>query len=76
MDDLASYLMTRLPDGLSYDDAAQLCLRLYCTVDGVPQRLLPLSKEVLGDTFGKLAGAGWVRDDDMRRSDHYGSQFR
>jgi len=63
MDDLASYLMVRVPGGMSYLDAAQLCLRLYSTVDGVPEQLLPLSRESLGDTFAKLACAGWVRDD-------------
>ncbi len=63
MSDLASYLMARVPNGMSYPDAAQLCLRLYCTVDGVPMQLLPLSKEVLGDAFARLDHAGWVRDD-------------
>jgi hypothetical protein len=47
---------------VSYADAAQLCLRLYCVVDGVPKNLLPLSKEILGDAFAELASAGWVRD--------------
>jgi len=61
MDALASYLMDRVPDGMNYSDAAQLCLRLYCTVDGVPKQLLPLSKEVLGDAFAKLGHSGWVR---------------
>jgi hypothetical protein len=62
MDDLASYLMARVPNGMIYSDAVQLCLRLYCTVDGVPGHLLPLSKELLGDTFAKLGSAGWVRN--------------
>jgi len=63
MDDLASYLKARVPEGMSYPDAAQLCLRLYCTVDGVPEQLLPLSREVIGDAFAKLAKDGWVRHD-------------
>ena len=54
--------MARMPNGMSYSDAAQLCLRLYCTVDGVPEQLRPLSREILGDAFAKLANAGWVRD--------------
>jgi hypothetical protein len=48
---------------MSYPDAAQLCLRLYSTVEGVPEQFLPLSREILGDVFAKLASAGWVRDD-------------
>ena len=63
MDDLASYLMVRKPEGMNYPDAVQLCLRLYCAVDGVPKQLLPLSKEVLGAAFGTLGRAGWVRSD-------------
>jgi hypothetical protein len=63
MGDLASYLTVRKPDGMSYPDAVQLCLRLYCAVDGVPKKLLPLSKEVLGAAFATLGRAGWVRSD-------------
>lgn len=37
----------------------ELCLRLYSTVDGVPEHLLPLNKEILGDAFAKLASARW-----------------
>jgi len=50
-----------VPEGLAYPDAVQLCLRLYCTVDGVPSELLPLSKEALGDAFAALGGVGWVQ---------------
>ncbi len=50
-----------MPEGMAYCDAVQLCLRLYCTVDGVPSQLLPLSKERLGEAFSVLGRAGWVR---------------
>ncbi len=46
---------------MPYADAVQLCLRLYCTVDGVPSQLLPLSKERLGEAFSVLGRVGWVR---------------
>jgi len=49
-------------------DATQLCLRLYGVVDGVPQHLLPLSKETLSDAFAELARTGWVRDDKLLHS--------
>ncbi len=58
MNALASYLMQVLPGGMAYPDAAQLCLRLYSTVDGVPDRLLPLGKNELGDAFAELSSAG------------------
>jgi hypothetical protein len=50
-----------MPEGMDYSDAVHLCLRLYCTVDGVPQSLLPLSKETLSDAFSQLGSTGWVR---------------
>jgi hypothetical protein len=75
MHDLASYLIARVPDGMSYADATQFCLRLYCTVAGVPEQLLPLSREVLGDAFAKLASVGWVRDDKLYHS-FYGANLR
>jgi len=61
MHSLASYFVARVPEGMSYPDAVQLCLRLYCTVDGVPDALLPLSKKTIADGFCELASAGWVR---------------
>ena len=68
MDSLASYLRARVPEGMCYMDAAQLCLRLYITDDGVPEQLLPLSKETLSDAFAALAGSGWVHDDGLVHS--------
>ena len=61
MHSLAAYLVARVPEGMSYPDAVQLCLRLYCTADGVPDPLLPLSKETIAGGFSELATAGWVR---------------
>ena len=63
MDTLATYLKQRLPKGRIYSDARQLCLRLYCTADGVPEVLRPqLTRVDLADTFGELAREGWVRE--------------
>jgi hypothetical protein len=75
MDNLASYLKVRLPEGMSYPDAVQLCLRLYGTVHGVPEQLLPLSKEALGDAFSELASAGWVHQDQLWHARRYGADF-
>lgn len=75
MSDLATYLEGRIPDGMSYPDAVQLCLRLYCTVDGVPKDLLPLNKEIIADAFAKLAGNGWVRPDKLWQSSIYGASL-
>ena len=65
MSSLAAYLKSRVPDGMDYRCSAQLCLRLYCTVNGVPNELLPLTKEALGDVFAALARDGWVHEDEL-----------
>jgi hypothetical protein len=75
MQNLASYLTKQLPEGLAYDDAAQLCQRLYCTVDGVPEQFLPLSKPKIADIFSELAVSGWVREQDSQLRSLYGAQF-
>ncbi len=61
MSGLASYLSNQLPKGMAYPDAVQLCFRLFCTVDGVPSELLPLTKEALADALSVLGRSGWVR---------------
>ena len=58
---VASYLIERLPEGMSHSDAVQLFLRLFGTADGMPHILHPqLSRVGLADAFAELARAGWV----------------
>lgn len=62
MEVLATYLRTNWPDGLSLDDAVQLCMHVYCTGEGIPAGLRPLaSRERLARTFVALAASGWIR---------------
>lgn len=50
-----------MPNGLVYDDAAQLCLRLHCvSYPGLPNFREPLTKEYLSVTFAALSRKGWV----------------
>jgi hypothetical protein len=63
MDNLVSEFMRRMPSGLSYSDAAQLCLRLYCTTTGVPQIFhSQLSRHGLAVIFAELARVGWIHE--------------
>jgi hypothetical protein len=60
--ELQDYISRAFPEGLSYNDAAQLCLRLYCTLDGVPTELhTQCNKETLSEVFARLASAGFVK---------------
>ena len=75
-DQLALFLEQRAPQGLSYDDAAQLCLYLFATTGDLPPELRSgLSKEVLADTFSELTRRGWVKDAQGPYSALYGANF-
>ena len=65
MHPLASYLIAKKPDGMMYSDAVTLCFRLFCTVDGVPHGLLPLSKQTLSEAFSQLSSVAWVQGADV-----------
>jgi len=73
--DLARYIRGAFPDGLTYKDAAQLCLSLYCSTDGLPEALkLHCSKDGLAEVFASLARHGFVRGDTLLSS-LYGANF-
>jgi hypothetical protein len=62
MEALATYLRTRWPEGLSLDDAVQLCMHIYRTGEGIPAGLRPLASCVpLAKAFAALAACGWIR---------------
>ena len=67
MQSTASYFMQQLPEGLSYSDAVQLCLRVYCIAGGIPKVYHPqLTRSGLADTFAELASAGWIHAENER----------
>ena len=58
---LEQLIRSSFPEGLSYDEAAQLCLRLYCTVDGIPELLHPeCTKNDLAKIFAGLSKSGFL----------------
>lgn len=78
MDNLATYLVERVPAGMSYDDAVLLCLRLFVTIEGVPETLLPLPRKRLCEAFSHLSAAGWVhleKEDKELRGFRYGAHL-
>ena len=63
------------PSGIMYDDAAQLCLRLFCTADGIPSLLhQQCTKDNLAAVFAHLAAAGAVVGDTVTAA-LYGASF-
>jgi hypothetical protein len=62
-DELAAYLRSRLPVGVQFEDAVQSCMRLFCTVDGIPQYLHNwASRDHLPDAFASLGARGWMHN--------------
>ena len=68
-------IITAFPSGLPYNDAAQLCLRLYCSVDGVPEMLRPeCTKDKLAEVFSRLAHEGMIVGEPLTAA-IYGASF-
>jgi hypothetical protein len=63
------YLKSSFPDGLQYNMAAQLCLRLFCTVEEIPYSLHEeCTKQNLAQVFTKLALKGFVKGSTLESS--------
>lgn len=63
---LELYILEAFPNGLSYNEAAQLCLRLYCTTDALPEYLhTECSKEELAKVFSRLTASGFLTDEPL-----------
>jgi hypothetical protein len=74
--ELQQYISNAFPGGLRYNEAAQLCLRLYCSVDGVPAQLhTQCNKDNLAEVFAHLAGSGFITDDAKLFASKYGANL-
>ena len=73
----ADYILTRFPDGLNYDDVAQLCLWLHVTLEFCPPDLRQqvLAKEDLADALAQLAQKGGIQNYRGFESVRYGANF-
>jgi hypothetical protein len=61
--DLATHLQARQPADVPFEDAVQICRRLYSTVDGLPRSLhSSTSREHLTHVFASLGASGWIRN--------------
>ncbi|PTX99256.1 hypothetical protein DB345_02450 [Spartobacteria bacterium LR76] len=59
-------IAARNPLGITLDDAHQLCLWTFCTLDVLPPELRaePLDRATLAETFSRLARQGHVNSPD------------
>lgn len=64
MSELYEHIRQKNPEGLSYNEAAQLFLWLFCSSDLIPTSLrkTPINKETLIDVFQKLSADGLILD--------------
>jgi hypothetical protein len=61
--DLATYLQARQPAGVAFEDAVQMCMCIYSTVEGLPRSLHGwTSRDHLADVFASLGASGWIRN--------------
>jgi hypothetical protein len=59
--DLATYLQARQPAGIPFEDAVQVSMGLYSTVDGLPRSMRGgTSRDNLIDVFASLGASGWI----------------
>jgi hypothetical protein len=74
--ELQEYIASAFPEGLRYNEAAQLCLRLYCRVDGIPEHFhSQCNKDNLAEVFARLSGLGFITDDPRLLASLYGASF-
>jgi hypothetical protein len=59
--ELLHHIKKAFPDGLTYDETAQLCLRLYSAANGLPEPLIEqCNKNNLGEVFAALSADGFI----------------
>ncbi len=73
---LTDYLRTTFQDGITYRDAANLCLALYC-VNLIPAGKVneSLTMEVIAQSFADLAKQGLITDHVRYESVSFGAEY-
>ena len=63
------------PKGLTYNEAAQLCIRLFCSVEGLPENIhAECTKENLSKVFSELVQTKFVSNNAIE-APLYGANF-
>lgn len=72
---IESFIRKTFPEGLEYDDAAQLCLLLYCS-NVLPEALMSqCTKEHLPTVFSQLVKTKFVNLNHISDSARYGANL-
>ena len=73
MTELYDYVFAKNPDGLVYDEAVQLFIWIYSTLDVLPVELraVPMGREYLVETFEQLSFQGLIRSPTSHGSSHW-----
>ena len=71
---MENYIVEKFGETLSYDNSAQLCLRLFCTLKFVPEQYHSYcTKEGLAALFSLLSKNGFVVSPANSESELYGA---
>lgn len=69
---MENYIIEKFGSTLSYDNAAQLCIRLFCTLSSVPEIFhVECTKEGLATLFKILSKKGVILPPEAHESDFY-----
>jgi hypothetical protein len=74
---LVDFLRDKFRDGIQYEDAAQLCLSLYCASDILFIRAIDeeLSMDRIAKAFSEISKQGLVRNYSPYKSIIYGANY-
>jgi len=72
---LEQFIESAFEEGLPYNEAAQLCIRIFCSAEGIPSRLHEqCNKDAIASAFASLAAKGFVKGA-TSESAVYGANF-
>ena len=74
---LVEFLRWKFRDGIQYEDAAQLCMSLYCASGILPAGMVTeeLSMDRIAEAFSEIARLGIIKNYALYKSVMYGANY-
>lgn len=74
---LADFLCEKFQDGIQYEDAAQLCMSIYCIGNILPEGVIDdeLSMDRIAEAFSELSRKGLIKNYVAYKSVSYGANY-